>query len=223
MADAHAHDDTYDLTFRVPRAWRSVPRTRAMVRAVLATWGVAPDAAADAELVLSELVTNAVRASAPRDRQVGIRLVRQPDGALRMEVSDTNAAEPERRDPAPGDESGYGLLLVDVLAHRWGTERRACGIGKTVWAQLPPSPTSEAATDTTPEARSATALTVRPGQRVQAHGAWRTVRTVRSEPYPTGGLALVLGLDEGPALRVPAVADLQVQRSAPGHRAGRRG
>ncbi|MEU3191659.1 hypothetical protein ABZ686_13695 [Streptomyces sp. NPDC006992] len=123
-------------------------------------------------------------------------------------MSDTNAAEPQRRDPAPGDEGGYGLLLVDVLAHRWGTARRACGIGKTVWAQLP-APESEPTSEAT-----AAALTVRPGQRVHAHGAWhtvRTVRSVRSEPYATGGLALVLGLEEGRALRVPAATPLAVR------------
>ncbi|MEU4965979.1 ATP-binding protein [Streptomyces smyrnaeus] len=173
---------------------------------------MAPETAADAELVLSELVTNAVAARAPRDRQVGIRVERRHDAALRVEVGDTNAAEPQRRDPAPGDEGGYGLLLVDALAHRWGTERRACGIGKTVWVQLP-APESEPASEAT-----AAALTVRPGQRVHTHGAWRTVRTVRSEPYATGGLALVLGLDEGPALRVPAATVLALRSGDGPHR-----
>ncbi|MBQ0865300.1 ATP-binding protein [Streptomyces sp. A73] len=213
MADeSNNTTDTYELSFRVPRARRSVPRARAMVRAVLGAWDVAPETAADAELVLSELVTNAVAARAPRDRQVGIRVERRHDASLRVEVGDTNAAEPQRRDPAPGDEGGYGLLLVDALAHRWGTERRACGIGKTVWVQLP-APESEPASEAT-----AAALTVRPGQRVHTHGAWRTVRTVRSEPYATGGLALVLGLDEGPALRVPAATVLALRSGDGPHR-----
>ncbi|WP_433099221.1 hypothetical protein [Streptomyces sp. CA-250714] len=87
-----------------------------------------------------------------------------------------------------------------------------------MWAQLP-----DPAIDAASEQRSAPALTVRPGQRIHAHGARRTVRTVRSEPYATRGLALVLGLDEGPVLRVPAVADIQVQRSGPDCGSGGRG
>lgn len=209
MADKH-DDETYDVSFHIPRTRRSVPRARGMVRAVLTAWGVSTGTAADTELILSELVTNALKARAPRDRRIAVRVARQDDGGVRVEVSDTNAAEPQRRHPAPGeDEGGYGLLLVDALAHRWGTERRACGIGKTVWAQVRGGAPAE------PAEVSAAALTVRPGQRVHAHGAWRTVRAVRSEPFLTGGLALVLSLDEGPALRVSAAETLQV-RSGPG-------
>ncbi|MFJ5178861.1 ATP-binding protein [Streptomyces griseoviridis] len=90
-----------------------------------------------AELVLSELVTNALRVRVPSDRQVGVRIARSlEDGLLRLEVCDAGSGRPEVR--ARGDEEtgGRGLLLVEALAHRWGGEERTAGIGKTVWAEL---------------------------------------------------------------------------------------
>lgn len=193
--------DLYEAHCRLPRSRRSVPRARAMVRIALDAWEADPGTADDAELVVAELVTNALRAPAPGDRQVVVRVRRpepEPDGAtVRLEVSDAGEGRPQPRVPASGDEGGYGLLLVDALAHRWGTQDRASGIGKTVWAEL--------------RAEATPAITVRPGQRVRARGAWRTVLTVRSERYATGGLAVVLGLDEGPALRVPAAESLSVR------------
>ncbi|MFF8286212.1 ATP-binding protein [Streptomyces albus] len=101
MADKH-DDETYDVSFHIPRTRRSVPRARGMVRAVLTAWGVSTGTAADTELILSELVTNALKARAPRDRRIAVRVARQDDGGVRVEVSDTNAAEPQRRHPAPG-------------------------------------------------------------------------------------------------------------------------
>ncbi|GAA2648526.1 hypothetical protein [Streptomyces vastus] len=109
---------------------------------------------------------------------------------------------------APGDDEtgGRGLLLVEALAHRWGVEQRAGGIGKTVWAELKaPDIVAE------PVERQVAAVMVRSGQRVWVRGEWRAVRTVRSERYATGGLAVALGLDEGPALRVPAAEPLAVR------------
>ncbi|NSC24061.1 ATP-binding protein [Streptomyces albus subsp. chlorinus] len=210
MADQPSNNETYDMTFRVSRTRRSVPRARRTVRAVLTEWGVSPRVRGDAELVLSELVTNAVGARAPRDRQVAVRVVRLEEGDLRMEVSDTNASAPRRREPVPGeDEGGYGLLLVDALAYRWGTERRACGIGKTVWAQVRGGMPAE------PAEVTATALTIQPGHHIHAHGTWHTVRSVRTEPFLTGGLTLVLSLEQGPALRVSPAATLRV-RGGPG-------
>ncbi|MEV7982581.1 ATP-binding protein [Streptomyces sp. NPDC086519] len=196
-----------EVTFRLSRCRRSVPRSRAALHAVLGGWGVTQDVLESAELVLSELVTNALRVRVPSDRQVGVRIARcLEDGLLRLEVSDAGSGRPEVR--APGDEEtgGRGLLLVEALAHRWGVEERTGGIGKTVWAELKaPDIVAE------PDGREVAAVMVRPGQLVRVWGEWRTVRTVRTEPYAVGGLAVVLGLDEGPALRVHAAEPLTLR------------
>ncbi|MFG2960600.1 ATP-binding protein [Streptomyces sp. NPDC048291] len=188
-----------------------MPRSRAALHAVLGGWGVGQDVLEAAELVLSELVTNALRVSVPSDRQVGIRIVRLlTDGLLRLEVSDAGSGTPEVRVPGDEETGGRGLLLVEAMAHRWGVDRRAGGIGKTVWAELK-------APDIAAESvgREVAAAIVQPGQHVRVWGEWRVVRTMRTEPYAAGGLAVVLALDEGPALRVPAAEPLVVRDGGP--------
>ncbi|WP_328846450.1 ATP-binding protein [Streptomyces sp. NBC_00258] len=209
-----------EVTFRLSRCRRSVPRTRAVAHAVLGEWGVGQVALETAELVLSELVTNALRVPVPSDRQVGVRIARSlEDGLLRLEVSDAGAGRPEVRAPGEEETRGRGLLLVEALAHRWGIEERAGGIGKTVWVELK-APDIVAA----PDVREVAAVMVRPGQSVRAWGEWRAVRSVRSERYAAGGPAIVLGLDEGPALRVHAAEPLTVRDDgAPSAQAGGEG
>ena len=196
-----------EVTFRLSRCHQSVPRTRAMAHATLGEWGVGQDVLEAAELVLSELVTNALRVPVPSDRQVGVRIARSlEDGLLRLEVSDAGAGRPEVRTPGEEETGGRGLLLVEALAHRWGVEEREGGIGKTVWAELKaPDIVAE------PDVKEIAAVMVRPGQSVRAWGEWRTVRSVRSERFAAGGPAIVLGLDEGPALRVHAAEPMPVR------------
>ncbi|MFE6081092.1 hypothetical protein [Streptomyces virginiae] len=62
-----------------------------------------------------------------------------------------------------------------------------------------------------PRTKELAAITVRPGQQIRAWGAWHAVRTVSTVRHATGGLAVVLGLDEGPPLRVPAAEPLAVR------------
>ncbi|MFI6060839.1 ATP-binding protein [Streptomyces sp. NPDC051286] len=184
-----------------------MPRARTVLRAKLGEWRAKQAAAEAAELVLSELVTNALRVPVPSDRMVGVRIsCRERGGLLRLEVSDAGEGRPEVRQPGDFDVTGRGLLLVDAVADRWGVDNRPAGIGKTVWAELvvpgivPAPPETEVA-----------AVTVRPGQSVRVWGAWRTVRSVRSERYASGGLAVVIGLGEGPALRLPAAEPVTVR------------
>lgn len=200
-----------EVTFRLSRTPRSVPRSRAALHAVLGGWGADQTLLEAAELVLSELVTNALRVPVPGDRQVGVRIARSPaDGLLRLEVSDAGSGRPEVRAPEDEETGGRGLLLVEAVAHRWGVEERTGGIGKTVWAELKaPDIVAE------PVGKEVAAAIVRPGQWVRVWGEWRLVRTVRTEPYATGGLAVVLGLDEGQALRVPATEPLTVRAGGP--------
>ncbi|MGW8884012.1 ATP-binding protein [Streptomyces sp. NPDC055749] len=201
-----------EANFRLPRCHGSVPRARTVLRAKLGEWRASHDTLADGELVLSELVTNALRVPVPGDRLVGVRVVCREKGArLRLEVSDAGPGRPEVQQPRETDTAGRGLMLVAALAHRWGVDERPAGIGKTVWAELlapgvaPEPPDLEIA-----------AVTVRPGQCVRAWGAWHMVEAVRSERYASGGLAIVIALDDGgPALRLHAAEPVTVRTGGP--------
>jgi len=110
----------------------SVPPLRLHARKVLHGWGLA--ALADtAELLVSELVTNAIRASQQAGLAV-IRLLLMPAGAgVRIQVWDSAPGQPAWQQDQPADaESGRGLLLVELLSDRSGTYRAAGG-GKVVW------------------------------------------------------------------------------------------
>ncbi|MEU7040620.1 ATP-binding protein [Streptomyces varsoviensis] len=202
--------EPYEVDFRLSRRRSSVPRARALLHAVLGSWGVGKDVVGEAELVLSELVTNALRVRVPKDRQVGVRIVRQVEsGLLRLEVSDAGAGWPQVRTPGAGDTHGRGLLLVEAVAHRWGVEKREGGVGKTVWATLRAQNSAAE-----PVGTEIVAATVRAGQCVRVWGTWRGVRGVSGEPCASGGRAVVLVLDDGPALRVPAAEPLTVRDAA---------
>ena len=160
--------EPHEVKFRLPRRRSSVPRARALLHSVLGGWGVGQEAAGVGELVLSELVTNALRVRVPNDRLVGVRIARLVDeGLLRLEVSDAGDGKPEVRQPGEDETGGRGLQLVEAMAHRWGHEARACGIGKIVWAELK-------VPDLVPERDGieVAAVTVRAGQRVRVWGAW---------------------------------------------------
>ena len=83
-----------------------------------------------AELLVSELVTNAVRYA---QGKIGLRLVLE--GGLVCEVLDDSAALPRLRHPDDSDERGRGLQVVSQLAQRWGARRAISG--KVVWCELP--------------------------------------------------------------------------------------
>ncbi|MEU5103190.1 ATP-binding protein [Streptomyces sp. NPDC021354] len=197
-----------EVKFRLSRRRSSVPRARALLHSVLGDWGAGSEAAETGELVLSELVTNAMRVRAPRDRLVGVRIVwPTDDGLLRLEVSDAGEGKPEVRAPCEDETGGRGLLLVEALAHRWGFEQRACGIGKTVWVELK-APHLAPERDGTEIA----AVAVRPGQCVRVWGAWHVVRSVGTDPSASdSGHTVVLGLDDGSALPIDATAPLTVR------------
>lgn len=117
-----------------PSEPREVSRARALVREQLAGWRLPDDAAETAELLVSELVTNAVRHA--HGDHVELRLVRTE--ALLCEVSDEDSAPPVLRDTADEHSPGRGLRVLTRLAHEWGTSRTARG--KKVWFEqtLPP-------------------------------------------------------------------------------------
>ncbi|MFD8593565.1 SpoIIE family protein phosphatase [Kitasatospora sp. NPDC059646] len=105
-----------------------VARARKLVAATLTEWGL-EEAAFVTELVVSELVTNAVRYGRP---PIGLRLIRD-GGVLICEVSDGSSTAPHLRRARTFDEGGRGLLLVAQLCRNWGTRHTARG--KTIWAE----------------------------------------------------------------------------------------
>jgi serine/threonine-protein kinase RsbW len=119
------------------RSARSPRRARGLLRGQLEVWGVDKEAVEVAELLVSELVTNAVRhATRPTGRLVAVGVELAPWRLLRVEVADTSAVPPVVKEGwDPEGESGRGLLLVRELAADWGTYPRR-HVGKVVWFTL---------------------------------------------------------------------------------------
>jgi hypothetical protein len=118
------------LARELPAGPEAAPLARAATRRRLEHWGVGGDLACTAELVVSELVGNAVRYGAP---PLSLRLIF--DRILTCEVSDAATSAPHVRHARTVDETGRGLFIITTLASNWGTRYRAQG--KTVWAELP--------------------------------------------------------------------------------------
>ncbi|MFF1278575.1 sodium/proline symporter PutP [Streptomyces marokkonensis] len=107
----------------------AVGDARAAAVRQLEEWGL-DGLAFTTELIVSELVTNAIRyASGP----IGLRLIR--DRGLICEVSDGSGTSPRPRHARTTDEGGRGLMIVAQLAHRWGTRHTAAG--KVIWTEQP--------------------------------------------------------------------------------------
>ncbi|MEW2255504.1 SpoIIE family protein phosphatase [Streptomyces sp. NPDC047869] len=105
-----------------------VARARKHASDQLSAWRL-EDAVFTTELMVSELVTNAIRYGRPPIR---LRLIHQ-DATLICEVYDASGSTPHMRRARIYDEGGRGLLLVAQLSERWGT--RHDRVGKTVWAE----------------------------------------------------------------------------------------
>ncbi|MEU6478743.1 SpoIIE family protein phosphatase [Streptomyces sp. NPDC047017] len=116
-------------TWDVPADPSLVAPVRKQVVDQLDTWGLSI-VAFTAELVVSELVTNAIRYGTPPIR---LRLIHD-ETQLICEVSDTSNTAPHLRRAKTWDEGGRGLLLVAQLTRRWGS--RHTMEGKTIWAEL---------------------------------------------------------------------------------------
>ncbi|MFF1257004.1 MULTISPECIES: SpoIIE family protein phosphatase [unclassified Streptomyces] len=98
------------------------------VHAQLATWNMDEETAFNTELIVSELVTNAVRHGSPPTE---LRLIH--GRTLTCEVRDTSPAAPHLRHARTVDEGGRGLFIVAQIAQVWGTRYNADG--KTVWTE----------------------------------------------------------------------------------------
>lgn len=118
----------------------SVKAGRDFTRATLQDWGM-EELIAVTELVVSELVTNALRHGIPSarpaaDHRVRLRLLAQGRYVMCM-VTDPGADIPVLRESGPSAESGRGLNVVESCCARWGWHL-VDGGGKVVWALLCP-------------------------------------------------------------------------------------
>jgi serine phosphatase RsbU (regulator of sigma subunit)/PAS domain-containing protein/anti-sigma regulatory factor (Ser/Thr protein kinase) len=140
MKPSHSSDDIALLVARtrifppsrvaewdVPSDPAVVPSVRARCRETLREWRL-EEAGFATELILSELITNAIRYGVP---PVSVRLLH--GRCLICEVSDGSGTSPRLRRAATTDEGGRGLFLVAQFAQRWGT--RYTTRGKVIWAE----------------------------------------------------------------------------------------
>ncbi|WP_328441801.1 SpoIIE family protein phosphatase [Streptomyces sp. NBC_00444] len=125
LARTHALDPHHVADWDVEPDPAQVPRARKFAVEQVDAWGL-EEASFVTELVVSELVTNAIRYGEPPIR---LRLIR--DTSLICEVSDASNTAPHLRRARAFDEGGRGLLLVAQLTQGWGT--RHTTNGKTIW------------------------------------------------------------------------------------------
>ena len=127
VARTHALDAQHVATWDLPADPAVVSQARKLVSAQLSVWNLA-EVSFVTELLVSELVTNAIRHADP---PIQLRLIL--DRHLVCEVSDASSTAPHLRRARTYDEGGRGLLLVAQLTRGWGT--RQTGTGKTIWAE----------------------------------------------------------------------------------------
>src|ERR1700733_4939662 len=129
-------DSYWAWEMSLPAAEQAPGLARQATRKVLTSWRVA-HLEETALLVVSELVTNAVRHAARGGSMLILRL--EGGGtSLRIEVHDADPQRPRPGTPDGLDESGYGFVIIDALANKWGVSETATG--KAVWAELDPRP-----------------------------------------------------------------------------------
>ncbi|MFJ8194187.1 SpoIIE family protein phosphatase [Streptomyces sp. NPDC096094] len=120
-------DTTQVAEWELPAEPVAAGRFRDLTTRQLHQWGL-EELSFTTELVVSELVTNAVRYA---EGPVQVRLIR--DRTLLCEVADTGHTSPHLRHSGEDDEGGRGLFIVAQLVQRWGT--RYSGAGKTIWTE----------------------------------------------------------------------------------------
>jgi PAS domain S-box-containing protein len=132
IARTHALAPDRIASWDLPADPAVVADARAQAGRQVAAWGL-EEVTFTTELIVSELLTNAIRHAEP---PIQLRMIL--DGALSCEVSDGSSTAPHLRRADRYDEGGRGLLLVSQLTERWGS--RHTRTGKTIWAQQPPAP-----------------------------------------------------------------------------------
>lgn len=120
----------------LPATGQAPGQARQATRDVLTLWHAA-HLAETAVLFVSELVTNAVRHACTGGSTLVLRL-EAAGTSLRIEVHDTDPQWPQLGSPTGLDESGFGFVIVDALANKWGVSET--DTGKAVWAELDTRP-----------------------------------------------------------------------------------
>lgn len=114
----------------------AVPCARLHARQVLWEWRLSA-LSENAQLLVSELVTNAVQASPPAGRILPVHLWLSSDRSrLLIQVEDTNRHPPAPTGADGDDESGRGLHIVDAISAKWGWHTNEDHSGKIVWALI---------------------------------------------------------------------------------------
>ncbi|MEU5884434.1 ATP-binding protein [Spirillospora sp. NPDC047279] len=117
----------------LPAARASVPLARGFSRSITTDSGI-PHVRDDAEVLVSELVTNAVQHAAETGATLSLRLLRV-GGRLRIEVHDPSPVLPRAMRINLLEETGRGWFLVAIIAERHGIEQTSAG--KSVWCEVP--------------------------------------------------------------------------------------
>lgn len=119
-------------TETLPCEEASASAARRLVRTALDTWGLGV-LADDSCVIVSELVTNSLDHT--RSRNIRVTVSRPTPGWVRVAVVDKAPRTlPEMRTASASDTGGRGLVVVEALSDRWGTD--LLGWGKRVWAEL---------------------------------------------------------------------------------------
>jgi anti-sigma regulatory factor (Ser/Thr protein kinase) len=119
-----------EVSFRHAASPLAIGQTRHQVEDALSQADVDDHTVGDLTLLVSELVTNAVRHA--ETEGVEVRLQVRPD-TLRLEVRDQGGGFEPLVAPSDDGAGGYGLFLVDRVADRWGVMR---GRGSAVWLEV---------------------------------------------------------------------------------------
>lgn len=114
----------------------AVPCARLHAKQMLWEWGLSK-LSDSVELLISELVTNAIRASQSMEQASSVRLwLRSDKNMVLILVWDGNPQLPVRIDATEDSEGGRGLLLVETVSDRWNWYRPDSWDGKIVWAEV---------------------------------------------------------------------------------------
>jgi serine/threonine-protein kinase RsbW len=119
----------------------SVPRARHVVRTVLDGAGLDEMATAEIEIVVSEIVGNAVRHARPlTDGAIHVQCEVTPEDRPHVEIAVTDGGSPGRmvapRTAGDTETSGRGLFIVEGLADEWGVVENIEDLSRTVWASF---------------------------------------------------------------------------------------
>lgn len=118
----------------------AVPRARRHVRQLLREWNLT-ESFESAELVVSELLTNAVQATGVPEVFAPVRLWLLSDKrSVLILVWDSIPLPPTRMEAGDDAENGRGLLLVEAISTRWNWYVPRHLGGKVVWAQIGAKP-----------------------------------------------------------------------------------